>query len=489
MTKIKKAKEFVIENWLLLLIVAQPVLDVIAFWNQNSVATIAGYIRLLVMLALPLTLLIKLKNKKGFIISMALIGLYCALHVLNCLRLGYISMFTDISYLAKIAQMPILAICFTFCIRDERMKKQAISGIWCAGILMLAFLVLALLTGTWNSTYGGGVGISGWVIDGNRCANSILFVTMACFAVFFAARSEKKSVQILLPSLVALILFANGTKACYLGLFIILAGFAAFELLHRAVTGERVKKAFVISLVLLIALAAAAYPISPRAEIDSLQAIQASEKHATLHVKLGESGRDISKMSLEEKLADPVVVELYGEYYQDIVGYVFPPMFERFETKQVLAKYKMVTDFRILIDVRLMKTNYASLIWDECDTLTKLVGFEITQVVGDDNGRYDMENDFPAIFYYTGYIGFAMYILFILYFVFLVIKRLVQDFKNSFSYDNFTLLLCLVLQLGLAQFSGAILRRPNVSIYMSIVLALIYYKTAIVPVAWKKGIE
>ena len=43
------------------------------------------------------------------------------------------------------------------------------------------------------------------------------------------------------------------------------------------------------------------------------------------------------------------------------------------------------------------------------------------------------------------------------------------------------LLLCLMLQLGLAQFSGALLRRPNVSIYLSLVLGLIYYQTVRLP--------
>lgn len=33
-----------------------------------------------------------------------------------------------------------------------------------------------------------------------------------------------------------------------------------------------------------------------------------------------------------------------------------------------------------------------------------------------------------------------------------------------------------VLQLGLAQFSGAILRRPNASIYLALVVALIFYQ-------------
>jgi hypothetical protein len=37
--------------------------------------------------------------------------------------------------------------------------------------------------------------------------------------------------------------------------------------------------------------------------------------------------------------------------------------------------------------------------------------------------------------------------------------------------------MALALQLGLAQFSGALVRRPNVSIYFALILALIWYQT------------
>ena len=35
--------------------------------------------------------------------------------------------------------------------------------------------------------------------------------------------------------------------------------------------------------------------------------------------------------------------------------------------------------------------------------------------------------------------------------------------------------------MGLAQFSGSVLRRPNVSVYLSLVLGLIYYQTVVKP--------
>ena len=58
-----------------------------------------------------------------------------------------------------------------------------------------------------------------------------------------------------------------------------------------------------------------------------------------------------------------------------------------------------------------------------------------------------------------------------------VLKALIRDFKGSMTKENFALLCCFTLQLGLAFFSGAMLRRPNASVYLSIVIALLYKHT------------
>lgn len=476
----EQIKKFFVRNWLLCLIAVQPVLDALAYWTQNSTATAAGYIRLLIMVILPLYLLITLKKKRGFILSMAVIGLFCVLHVLNGLRVGYINMFFDVAYLARVIQTPVLGICFIYFIRDEKTKGQAMKGILTAAVITLVLLIVAFVTGTWNSTYGGKVGLSGWVIDDNRCANSILMVTFSVFAVGAAACSNKKIVNILIPVLAALVLILNGTKACYLGMFAIMAGYGVFMLLRRVITGERVKKLFLLTVALVIVAGVVVYPITPRAKVDNAQAASAVKSQNELNLKLQELGYDVNAMTLEEKLADPVLRELFEDYYYRMIAYVIPDMFERFGVEKVLIKYNMTTSAERLIDVRVMKTTYASLIWDECDTLTKLVGFETTNACGD--GTYDMENDWPALFYYYGYVGFGLYVAFILYFIFLILRRLIRDFKGSLTMDNFALLLCFALQLGLAQFSGAILRRPNVSFYLALVLALIYYKTVRFPI-------
>ena len=66
---------------------------------------------------------------------------------------------------------------------------------------------------------------------------------------------------------------------------------------------------------------------------------------------------------------------------------------------------------------------------------------------------------------------------FILFFLVRILRRLRRDFRSAVTADNFILLVTFVLLIGIAQFSGAVLRRPNVSFYLSLILGLIYFQT------------
>ena len=133
--KIKSIRNYFQNHWLMLLIILQPVLDILAYWTKNPEGTMAGVIRLMIMLLLPLYLLFALKEKRAFILSMAAIAAVCLLHIINCMRIGYVSMSFDISYAAKTAQMPILAVCFVHCIRNEQTRNQAYWGLFFAAAI------------------------------------------------------------------------------------------------------------------------------------------------------------------------------------------------------------------------------------------------------------------------------------------------------------------------------------------------------------------
>ena len=480
---------FVRNHWLMLLIVIQPLLDVLAFWTKSPDGTLAGYIRLAIMLLLPLYLLFTLKEKKRFILSMAAIALVCLLHILNCMRVGYVSMAFDISYAAKTAQMPILAVCFMHCIRNEQTRNQAYWGLFFAAAITAASIALSWLTGTSNVTYGVGLGISGWVIDDNRCANSVIVVTLAAFSVFCAVKSDKLLVNILVPALALLVLLSNGTKACYLAVYVIFTGFALFLIAEKFLKRTELKKPVVITLLVLSLLAVVLTPLTPMYKVRFAQTSFAEQNQGEVESKLQALGYDIDALTDEEKLSDPVVRQVYEDYYRKMLWCIMPNMFDRFTLDEIVQKYDYTTDAQTLIDVRQIKSTYAALMWDHSDLLTHLFGIDVSDIWL--TGSCDLENDWPAIYYYYGIVGFGAYMAFLLYFVVLIIRRLLRNFKTAFTADNFILLITFALLVGLAQFSGSVLRRPNVSVYMSLVLGLIYYQTVVKPVneendLWRK---
>ncbi len=472
---------FVRNHWLMALIVMQPLLDIIAFWTKNPDGTLAGYVRLLIMVCLPLYLLFTLRGseRKSFIFWMLGIGLVCALHIANTIRTGPVSLGFDISYTAKVAQMPILGVCFMYSIKNDQTRNQAYWGLFFAAGITAAALGLSVLTGTANCTYGEGLGVSGWVIDDNRCANSIILVTLAAFSIFCAVKSDKPFVNIAVPVIAAVVIIANGTMTCYMSIFVIFIGFAVFLLLEKKIRGCNLNRLAVIALVAVAIASAAAYPLTPKYKIKQTQSDFAELTQDDFNDELGALGYDLDSMSNEEKLSNPEIHTALEDYYWKCLWIITPNMFERFNIDEIMLKYDLTTDAATLIDTRTIKNAYASLMWDHSDTLTKLFGIDVSDIWL--TGGMDLENDWPAIRYYYGYVGFAAYAAFILYFVYLIIRRLCRDFKGSFTADNFILLVTFALLIGLAQYSGAVLRRPNVSIYLALVLGLIHYQTAVNP--------
>ncbi|MDO4990230.1 MAG: O-antigen ligase family protein [Eubacteriales bacterium] len=470
-------------NWLMLLIILQPVLDIVAFWTKSPDGTLAGVVRLAVMVILPLVLLIRLPEKRDRLrlaLSLCTIGLICALHLANIMRIGAESLVYEISYTAKTAHMPVLAVCFLHAIRNTQTRNQAYWGLSFAAAVTALALGISIVTGTANVTYGEGLGVSGWVIDDLRTANSTILVILSAFAVFCAVKSDKKAVNILVPVLTALCLILNGTTTCYLAIFLIFLGFSVFLPLEKKLRGCRINRTAILVLLIVSILSAAAYPLTPKYQIRKQQTSFMDKTQAEFEQGLGAEKLEASTVTREQILNDPEIHTLYEDYYWKCLWILSPGMFELYDIDEIMAKYDFTTDATILLNTRNLKKAFVSLMWDHSDTLTKLFGIDCSFAWY--QGKVDLENDWSAIFYYYGYVGFAAYVGFILYFVFLILRRLKRNFRTAFTADNFVILLCFVMLIGIAQYSGAVLRRPNVSFYLALILGLIWFQTEVSPV-------
>ena len=473
-TNASSAKKFFYNNWLTLLIALQPLLDALAFWTQSESGTAAGAVRLIIMIVLPIVLLIKLKGKKRLrlFLALAAVGVICAMHVINGLRVGNYMLTTDVEYMVRVAQMPVLAICFIFCMDDDSGLRQAERGILAAAAIELVILLVSVLTGTANSTYADGVGLSGWVIDSNRCAMSIIISVLAMFSAFYVLKGRKLVITLGVLLAVFAVLLANGTKSCYLTLFIIcVCGIIMLVIRFFAGDRETVKRDAIVAaaLVLLCVVGIRVYDVTPRVVEDSRLAV-AYINHDEF-IRSNAPDTDDDKMSKPGQSGDKASRQYIEWMYSQFVP---ADVIDRFGVDRVIAAAGATEDVKTLMDARYIKRTYAKIVWDGSDTLTKLFGFQFSEMcIGD--VTYDLENDWHAILYYYGYVGFAAYVGFLLYILIMILRHAILDFRGTVSVLNMSLTVMFAVELGLAQFSGAILRRPNVSIYLALTAAMLYY--------------
>lgn len=456
------------KNIFLWLIILQPIFDIIAYFQYNNVlGSLAGYSRLFVMVVLPIYVFFHTKKKKSYLLIMGVIGAFSLLHIANGFRVGYNSMFQDIAYLLRVIQMPVLTVSFIYYMKEnEDYMNVSAKGYFINCILITAVIIVSTLTNTNETTYAE-VGLLGWF--GNSNSQSIILTCLIPFALYYLIKHEVLWQFLLGLVMTTFMLLSNGTKGAYYSTFLIYLGFACF-MIFKALIHKKMPPRFQMVVIVLFVCASAAavalYPFTPRYFMDNEYYSARAGEEEEMAVELEKITNPDNKEENVFDVNDPVV-------YQELVAFYEPKMnkgiVKKFGVDRVLKAYGYTPDPYTLSDNRLVKRMYAQFIWDDSDFLTKLVGFEFSKI--DD---FDLENDFPAIYYYYGYIGIALYGGFLLYFFLQLVIRVMKHFKSAMTVRNFTLLLTLCLLLGLAQYSGALLRRPNGSIYLSIVLALIY---------------
>ena len=123
-----------------------------------------------------------------------------------------------------------------------------------------------------------------------------------------------------------------------------------------------------------------------------------------------------------------------------------------------------------LTDNRLVKRMYAKYIYEHSDYLTKIVGFNHGEI---EKYGMDLENDLTALYYYYGYLGSIVFIAYIIICAIQAIKLIIHKPKIIFGSKFVILCFTVVLAIGGAEYSGALLRKPNANIYLSAIIALL----------------
>ena len=159
-----------------------------------------------------------------------------------------------------------------------------------------------------------------------------------------------------------------------------------------------------------------------------------------------------------------------------IYNFYSPNMCQRFGTARVMAAYGYSDQVTDITATRHRKIVFCEMLLDEQPFTSRLFGMELGRMAFDGE-IYDVENDFHGICFLYGWVGLAMMVAFIGYFLYLIVKCLIKDFRKYFTVEAGAFGIGMCLCLGYAYFTAGVLRSPNASIYMSVLLAVVYYLT------------
>lgn len=510
---LKRAIEQKLDLLVLLLIAIQPAMDVLSYFlaeklGSNAVSTA---LRFLLLAAVALLGFMLSEKKKLYFIFYGVSGLFWVLHAANCFRIGYRSPVQDAGNFLRILNFPIFTLSMiTFFKRGRELQKSIFLGFAINLGEILLFTALPWLTGHPVHTYGIlEVGVLGWFSIPS--AQSAIIVLVAPLALYWSYKTEKYPLFLLTALSASVLMFLTGTKLTFYSIFIV-AGAYCFLF---AINLKKRSLKYVAPLLLILVLAAALRHQSPMAVRERMSDYSQGNYSGLVENSLANSGagEDTIRSILEGIDVDSLTPEeleevrriLFGVYTDpEVYGALFRGLYDRFGVYTVMDAYNYTSESSILSDTRVRKVTFAKLMWMEKDFVTRLLGFEYSDMqYGGEN--YDLENDFPAVFYFCGYIGFALYLAFFAYFAFLILRAFVRDVADCSAErqgkpGNFVLRglgsfwqgvrryltvemgavgMTFLLGIIAAQISGNVLRRPNVTAYFAAAAACVYSLTVL----------
>ena len=172
----------------------------------------------------------------------------------------------------------------------------------------------------------------------------------------------------------------------------------------------------------------------------------------------------LSKDEMQRLVAE--LTPIYEKYVPDFV--------KRFGAEKTMEMYDDTLDVRTFSSTRAKKLMFAEMLMVDSPASARWFGVEVSRFTFDGT-IYDVENDFHGIYFLYGGVGFAAYLLFLAYFAFIIVKALIKNFKKYFTLEAVAYGISLIVCILHAYNTAGVLRRPNASVYMSIVLAVVYY--------------
>lgn len=500
--------------FLFALLIAQPLLDIISYWaNEWSFTAITTLVRF-GMFAIVMAYCFIVSDKKwAYFAAAGVMGAYWILHMIACFRAegGYMSIMGDINNFFRTVHLPLFTFAFITVFRKSDVVPDYVQKAFCINMIITVHaLVISYMTGTQIYTYKD-KGLMSWASVHNSQSAILAFLVPI---MLLYAYNKRNKIMYYVVAMVGLInLFFVGTKVDYFSIFIIALGMMLLLLIAKE------KQIFYYAVLFLAAiLCAMCYnqSIAFDVKLTHLTAMEQKQEYVESIVVTPPTQTTPPPSTTPSSPQRPVYIPkpvippehqipndgMTWEYFNSLnakekhnVRQVYEmylgSMVQKFGFERVFERYGGSLNVSTLTAARQMKVNFAELAFEDANTMTRLFGYEYKTLIYDytrinKEGQqvttqqiFDLENDFPSVFYYSGYVGFAIYIAFLAYFVGLIIVAVITRFKKCVNVENGLLAITFALMIGTSQFSGNVLRRPNASIYMSVILAYIYYVTVV----------
>lgn len=449
-----------------ILFAVQPLMDVLSFWlDKLGLSTAPSlFLRMLVLAGTALAgFLLSDQKKYYWWLAAVCIGFF-ALHMGACAIAGYVSPVADITNYIRVIQIPLFALCFiSFLKTNSRAFHWLKLGFLISFGIITLVVILSVVTGTNPYTYADTqMGILGWFSTTNSQASIVSMLTPVLMCM--AYQSKKPWILLVVAALSCGQLYFLGTRLAYFAVFASIFGL----IFITAVNGKADKLRYGILLITAV-VCMACVKMSPMYEHQMTYAQSMEEKQSDLNSMSAERGTQISEVE-EDKLTN---LDLLRELNQ-IYVYYRSDLVQRFGVEKVMKKCDYSTDVSQMTGARQSKIIFCSLLMDEEPFPSRLFGLERDKMVYKGE-TYDVENDFHGIYFLYGMVGLLLFIAFLAYFVYLVVWALIKNPKKYFTMEAGAFGISFLLALANAYNTAGILRRPNASFYLSVILAAIYY--------------
>ena len=462
-------------RFVLLFCLAQPILDVLTYWQETlGYSNIVTFLVRVLLISALLWLGFLLSRKKWvYFLCVGVLALYLVGHLLACYRYGWIDALSDLKDQSRILMLPLMTLSFLTLIRQNEacVKSMKLGFAVNMGVFILVAL-LATVTGTDPHTYyDKHIGVLGWFLWGNS-QSAILGMTTPIIIAWTLRRFPGKQLPAILAAAACFaMLYFIGTRAAFgtlaiTGLLLSVCVFAT-DRARRPAAGA----------ILLLALAfCALYPFSPtKANQDALK--QRGE------VKQERLYRAVEPYGIEpgtERTEDPEALAAAYRYW-------LQGMIDRFGLERVAKTYDYSLKQERLATRRDNMLRFCELLMEDAPPLSHVFGLEIGTMRQETTLYYyykdaflpgteifEPENDLHSIYFQCGIVGLCLMLAFLLAFGLRALRTLLLRFRSAFKPEYIAFSAAYGLCMIYVYSTSAVLRRVNTSVYLAMVLAVLW---------------